>query len=77
MRPGRRENRTSTVYRGADGYWHGRVTMGRRPDGQPDRRHVSSRDERVVWDKVRRLERERDEKPRVHPGCPSCACSWT
>jgi len=30
----------SSIYTGADGYWHGRVTVGVRDDGAPDRRHV-------------------------------------
>jgi hypothetical protein len=74
---GRRPNYASSVYRGADGYWHGRVTMGRLPNGVPDRRHVSSKWESVVREKVRALEYARDSVPQVHPGCPTCACSWT
>ena len=35
----RNPNRASTVYEGADGYWHGRVTVGLLDDGSPDRRH--------------------------------------
>jgi integrase len=36
----RNPNRASTVYLGNDGDWHGRVTMGFRDNGAPDRRHV-------------------------------------
>jgi hypothetical protein len=32
----------STIYRGADGLWHGRVSMGLTDQGRKDRRHVSS-----------------------------------
>ena len=37
------EQTTSTTYRGADGHWHARVTMGRRPDGTTERKHVQRR----------------------------------
>jgi len=39
----RAANGRSSIYLGKDGYWHGRVTMGVRDDGKPDRRHVKSR----------------------------------
>ncbi|PRY17631.1 site-specific integrase [Pseudosporangium ferrugineum] len=57
---GRRPNGASSIYKGADGYWHGRVTVGTRDDGRPDRRHVRGKTEAVVTRKVRDLERERD-----------------
>jgi integrase len=56
----RAPNNTSTVYKGKDGYWHGRVTMGVQDDGRPDRRHVMSKDESVVRREVRKLETARD-----------------
>ncbi len=31
----------TTRYRGTDGRWHARVTVGRRLDGARDRRHIS------------------------------------
>jgi hypothetical protein len=49
-----------TVYKGADGSWHGRVTVGVKADGTPDRRHVQSKSEAEVIRKVRTLEKERD-----------------
>lgn len=54
------EQTTSTTYRGADGYWHARVTMGRRPDGTTDRRHVQRRTKTELREAVRELERLRD-----------------
>ncbi|HEX5742012.1 MAG TPA: site-specific integrase [Pilimelia sp.] len=57
---GRKPNNASSVYQGADGYWHGRVTVGVKDDGKPDRRHVMSKTEAAVTKKVRDLERERD-----------------
>jgi integrase len=50
----------STVYKGADGYWHGRVTVGLRDDGRSDRRHVMAKTKAEVVKKTRALERLRD-----------------
>ena len=54
------EQTTSTLYRGADGHWHARVTMGRRPDGTTERKHVQRRTKAELRDAVRDLERRRD-----------------
>jgi hypothetical protein len=57
----KRPDGASTIYFGKDGYWHGRVTVGIRDDGKPDRRHVMSKvSEAEVIKKVRKLESERD-----------------
>ena len=61
-------NLWSSIYQGEDGYWHGRVTMGVRDDGSPDRRHVMARDKATVTRKVRRLERQRDDGTVLKPG---------
>src|SRR5262249_39677062 len=55
----RAPNGAASIYFGGDGCWHGRVTMGRRDDGRPDRRHVSASSEAEVRRKVRDLERDR------------------
>ena len=57
----RAPNGQSSVYFGDDGYWHGRVTVGYKDNGEPDRRHTMSKDENKVRDKVRELENERDD----------------
>jgi integrase len=54
------EQTTSTLYRGADGHWHARVTMGRRPDGSTERKHLQCRIKAELRDAVRDLERRRD-----------------
>lgn len=62
-RPGesrRLPNGEGTVYYGNDGRWHGRVTVGVRDDGRPDRRHVTGRSEAAVRTKIRNLERARN-----------------
>jgi hypothetical protein len=56
----RRPNNASSIYKGADGYWHARVTVGVKDDGKPDRRHVMAKTEAAITKKVRQLERERD-----------------
>jgi integrase len=50
----------STIYQGGNGYWHGRVTVGVRDDGRPDRRHVGGKTKTEVAERVRALERQRD-----------------
>ncbi len=39
----RQPNRASSIYKGTDDFWHGRVTVGVKDDGRPDRRHVMRR----------------------------------
>jgi Phage integrase family len=56
----RNPNYRSTIYQTKDGYWHGRVTIGTRDDGRPDRRHVGGKTRSEVAKKVRALEREWD-----------------
>ncbi len=55
----RRPNGRSSIYLGQDGRWHGRVTMGVRNDGTPDRRHVTGTTESAVTKKVQALEQQR------------------
>lgn len=56
----RAPNGASSIYLGADGKWHGRVTVGVKDDGKPDRRHVERKTEAEVIEAVRELERQRD-----------------
>ncbi len=58
----RAPNGASSVYFSeADGHWHGRVTVGKKDNGKPDRRHTMSKDETKVRNRVREWENERDE----------------
>lgn len=50
----------SSIYKGSDGYWHGRVTVGTKDNGEPDRRHRSGKTRAIVVKKVRELENLRD-----------------
>ena len=56
----RQPNGASSVYLGKDGYWHGRVTVGIRDDGRPDRRHIMRKSKAAVVKAVRELERQRE-----------------
>ncbi|MFI1017997.1 tyrosine-type recombinase/integrase [Streptomyces sp. NPDC020965] len=72
----KKPNLESSVYLGSDGWWHGRVTMGAKNDGSPDRRHRSARTEREVKRKVRELEKLRDEKRAPKAGRVPTVATW-
>lgn len=56
----RKPNGASSIYQSADGKWHGRVTVGVRDNGTPDRRHIERKTQAEVIKAVRALEKERD-----------------
>jgi len=58
---GRNANGRSSIYENPEG-WHGRVTVGVKDDGRPDRRHVRGKTKAEVTAKVRKLEKQRDER---------------
>jgi integrase len=64
------------MYPGSDGRWHGRVTMGVKNDGRPDRRHVSGKTQAEVARKVRALEQQRDAGKPSKPGRPERFGAW-
>lgn len=64
----RQPNGRSSIYQGSDGKWHGRVTVGVRDDGRPDRRHVERKTRADVTAAVRELEKQRDAKTLAKPG---------
>lgn len=64
----RAPNGAGSIYLGKDGKWHGRVTMGIRDDGKPDRRHVERKTEAEVIKAVRELEKQRDNGTKRKPG---------
>jgi integrase len=68
----RRPNGASSVYLGSDGSWHGRVTVGFKDDGSPDRRHVRGGTQAAVIKKVRTLEKQRELG-----AVPTSAARWT
>src|SRR3954454_18788420 len=50
----------SSIHKGADGRWHGYVSMGLKEDGKRDRRHVAAVKRADVVRRVRDLEDQRD-----------------
>ncbi|GAA1963951.1 tyrosine-type recombinase/integrase [Kitasatospora viridis] len=68
----RKPNGDSSIYEGSDGRWHGRVTVGVKDDGTPDRRHVSAKTRPEVTAKVRKLEKLRDDGT-----VPKAGQKWT
>ncbi|MER7956847.1 site-specific integrase [Streptomyces sp. NPDC096030] len=72
----RRPNGASSIYFGKDGKWHGRVTVGIRDDGKPDRRHVERKTEAEAIKAVRELEKKRDAKKLPKAGHRWTVKSW-
>ncbi|WP_433890695.1 tyrosine-type recombinase/integrase [Streptomyces sp. CA-111067] len=72
----RRPNGASTIYLGSDGKWHGRVTVGVKDDGSPDRRHVERKTEAQVIKAVRELEKQRDTGAVPKAGKPWTVKAW-
>lgn len=72
----RQPNGRSSIYLGKDGKWHGRVTVGVRDDGTPDRRHVERKTRAEVTDAVRELEKQREAKTVRKPGKAMTVKSW-
>lgn len=72
----RQPNGRSSIYRGKDGKWHGRVTVGVRDDGKPDRRHVERKTRAEVTQAVRALEKQRDSHTVRKPGRSWTVESW-
>lgn len=72
----RQPNGRSSIYLGKDGKWHGRVTVGIRDDGKPDRRHVERKTRAEVTKAVKELEQQRDAKILRKPGRPWTVAMW-
>jgi integrase len=72
----REPNGAASIYKGADGRWHGRVTVGTGPDGKPDRRHVGRKTKAEVLKAVREIERKRDSGSLSKPGEKWTLGSW-
>ncbi|MDX3308930.1 site-specific integrase [Streptomyces sp. ME08-AFT2] len=72
----RQPNGRSSIYLGTDGKWHGRVTVGVRDDGRPDRRHVERKTRAEVTAAVRELEKQREAKTLAKPGKAWTVTTW-
>jgi integrase len=73
---GRKANGRSSIFLGADGRWHGYVTMGAKDNGRTDRRHVQAGTEKAVTAKVRELEKKRDAATVTTPGKVPTVADW-
>ncbi|WP_405365699.1 tyrosine-type recombinase/integrase [Kitasatospora sp. NBC_00039] len=76
MTKSRQPNGASSIYEGRDGRWHGRVTVGVKDDGTPDRRHVTAKTRAEVTKKVRQLEKDRDAGTVRKPGQQWTVKTW-
>lgn len=72
----RRQNLESSIYLGGDGWWHGRVTMGVKDDGSPDRRHRRGKSEAEVRRKVKELETLREKGRAPKAGRAPTVAAW-
>lgn len=72
----RQPNGRSSIYFGKDGKWHGRVTVGVRDDGTPDRRHVERKTRAEVTAAVAELEKQRDAETVRKPGKAWTVKAW-
>lgn len=76
MTKSRQPNGASSIYQGGDGRWHGRVTVGVKDDGTPDRRHVTAKTRAEVTKKVRQPEKDRDAGTVRKPGQQWTVKTW-
>ncbi|WP_163512423.1 tyrosine-type recombinase/integrase [Fodinicola acaciae] len=72
----RRPNGSSSIYLGKNGNWHGRVTVGVKDNGKPDRRHIERKTQASVIKAVRQLEKERDAGRVRKPGKLWTVAEW-
>ncbi|MGK5547240.1 tyrosine-type recombinase/integrase [Streptomyces sp. URMC 127] len=72
----RKPNGEASIYLGRDGWWHGRVTVGVKADGSPDRRHRMAKTEIAVRQKVKDLEKLRDQKRMPRAGRIPTVAQW-
>ncbi|WP_415957487.1 tyrosine-type recombinase/integrase [Streptomyces sp. 021-4] len=72
----RKPNLESSIYFGSDGWWHGRVTMGTKNDGSPDRRHRRAKSEPEIKRKVKALEQQRDQGRATKAGRVPTVARW-
>lgn len=59
-----------------DGLYHGKLTVGRKPNGELDRRHRSGRDEAEVRKKLRELVKEIESGHKRRPGRTPTVEQW-
>lgn len=65
-----------SVYKGADGWWHAYATVGQKPDGHLDRRHLRGRTRQTVVDKLDALEGRARAGSVPKPGAGDSLAQW-
>lgn len=76
MAADRRSSGESSIHKGADGRWHGYVSMGLKESGRRDRRHVAAVKRADVVRRVRELEEQRDAGVRLAGGRTMTVEQW-
>lgn len=62
--------------RGADGYWHAWVTVGTKPNGRPDQRHVKRKTKAALQERVLELNNQRQSGAVVKAGGKPTLQQW-
>lgn len=75
-RPKKARPTSVEIYEGADGSWHGYLTVGVRPDGRPDRRHRMGKSKEIVEAKIRDLEDKYTKSEVLAPGRSPTLAQW-
>lgn len=75
-RPKNQRTPATKVFQGSDGYWHGYVLVGEKPDGKLDRRHRMGKDRDTVVAAVLELEDLVEESVKPPSGKPPTAGKW-
>lgn len=64
------------IIQGSDGYWHAHVTVGTKPSGQRDRRHISKSSREDAVAAVDELLAQKRDGAVVKPGRPVTVSQW-
>jgi integrase len=66
----------SIYYSETDGYWHGRIIVGIKDNGEPDRRHRRAKTEKALLDKINELKAEVASGKARKPGRTPTVGKW-
>jgi integrase len=69
-------NRYPNIKKGADGLWHAWITVGTKPNGNPDQRHVKRKTKKAVEDRIDELLDQVRAGAVVKPGRPDSVAQW-
>lgn len=75
-RPRKQRKASVEIYEGADGWWHGYITIGTKPNGKPDRRHRMGKTEEEVNQKILELEDAMAAGAVPKAGRPPTVAEW-